>query len=148
MARRRAGSIRVAERQLSLFKGPRQRGVTVKLQAASEFELHCAVADTLNVSLSEGWYWTTIDHGEERPIAAARRLKRKGVKPGLADLLLIGPDGRHYWIELKTKGGRLTEEQEDFHQALDDRQVPRAVAYGYDAAIEVLRSIGAVRVTL
>ena len=137
----------MVERQLSLLKGKLQRGVSVKLQA-SEFKLHCAVADTLRVAANKDWYWTTIDHGEERPIMAAERLKRKGVKPGLPDILLIGPDGRAYWIELKVKGGRVSDEQVAFGREMDARNVPWAVTVGYEAAIEVLRRIGAVRVTL
>jgi hypothetical protein len=135
------------ERQLSLLKGPRQRGIVPRAQAL-EYELHCAVADTLRVSLSKGWYWTTIDHGEERPIMAASRLQRKGVKPGLPDILLIGPDGRHYWLELKTRKGRLSDEQEAFRDAMEERQVLWAMAVGYDEAIAWLKRWGAVRIAL
>jgi hypothetical protein len=134
------------ERQLSLLKGPRQRGI-VPRERASEFELHCAVADTLRVSLTKGWWWTTIDHGEERPVTAGERLKRKGVQPGLPDLLLIDADGKHYWIELKTNKGRLSADQKHFEEMLGDR-IWWAVAYGYEAAIDILKQIGAVRVTL
>jgi hypothetical protein len=109
--------------------------------------MHCAVADTLRISLNKGWYWTTIDHGEERPIMAASRLQRKGVKPGLPDILLIGADGTHYWLELKIKKGRLTGEQKAFRDAMEERKVLWAVAWGYDEAIAWLKKIGAVRVT-
>ena len=34
-------------------------------------------------------------------VGTAALLQRMGVRPGLFDFLLIGPDGRHYWLELK-----------------------------------------------
>jgi hypothetical protein len=135
----------VPERQLSLLKGPRQRGVTIKSQA-SEFELHCAIADTLRVSLNKDWYWTSIEHGGWKDKVTAQKHHRKGIRPGIPDLLLIGPDGTHYWLEIKIKGGRLSDDQKAFLAALDDRRVWREVAYGYKEAIEFLRRIGALKV--
>jgi hypothetical protein len=135
------------ERQLSLLKGPRQRGIVPRAQA-TEFELHCAVADTLRKCGTKGWLWLHIPNGGWRTKVEAAKFARMGVRAGVLDLLLIDPAAKYYWLELKTKSGRLTEEQLAFCEALNRLQAPYLVAYGYDAAIAWLKEIGAVRVTL
>lgn len=135
-----------AWRQLSLLKGPRQRGTKPPL--AREFATHCAIADTLRVSLAPGWLWTHFPSGEKRDTHAGARLKRMGLKPGFFDLLLIGPDGVHHWMELKAGNAPLSIPQLGFMQDLAVRNVPFAIARSYDEAIEQLRKWGAVRVSV
>jgi VRR-NUC domain len=141
---------RIAEakpaRQLSLLKGPRQRGIVPRAQA-SEFEVHCAVADTFRASRNKGWRLVHVPNGEYRTEATGRKLQRMGVSPGVPDLIVIGP-GKICWLELKTKYGRLTEAQEEFLNYLSSVGADVAVAWGYDEAIAVLKRWGAVRVTL
>jgi hypothetical protein len=134
------------ERQLHLFKSKRQKGS--RLPRASEFELHCAVADSLRVGGVDGWLWTHFPAGELRSKATAGRLKRMGVKPGFFDLLLIDPDGQHYWLELKADRGRLSEAQLDFSLAMSARKVPCDVAHSLDEALLTLASWGAIRVRI
>ncbi|RWP05084.1 hypothetical protein [Mesorhizobium sp.] len=141
-------------RQLSLFKGRRQRGV--KPPPPPEFKTHVAVADALRHGCSPGWLWTHFPAGEERPgfkdkkgrrvSPSASRLKRMGLKRGWSDFLLIDPAGRHYWLELKRGRAGLTEDQEAFRDACWARDVPWALARSFDEAIAQLASWGAVRV--
>ena len=51
-------------RQLSLFKGKRQRGVAAP--PPKEFATHCALADLLRRWTMPGWVWTHFPSGEER----------------------------------------------------------------------------------
>jgi hypothetical protein len=95
-------------RQLHLFGNKRQRGTAPP--SPSEYQLHCAVADTVRRWIMPGWIFTHIASGERRDMVTAARLKRMGVMPGWPDLLFFGP-GRVCWIELKAKGGRLSEAQ-------------------------------------
>jgi hypothetical protein len=95
--------------QLHLFKSKRQRGTAPP--SASEFQLQCAVVDIVRRWINPGWIFTHIPNGEKRDIVTAARLKRMGVQPGFPDLMFIGPPGRVCWLELKAKGGRLTEAQ-------------------------------------
>ena len=46
-----------------------------------------------------------------------------GVRPGVFDFLLIGPDGRHHWLELKRGGAPLSAAQERFRRELVERDV-------------------------
>jgi hypothetical protein len=96
--------------QLHLFKSKRQRGTAPP--SASEFQLQCAVVDTVRRWISPVWIFTHIPSGERRDPITAGRLKRMGVVPGFPDLLFVGPDRRICWIELKAKGGgRLSADQ-------------------------------------
>ena len=91
-----------AWRQLSLLKGPRQRGI--RPPRASEFATHCAIADTLRVGISPGWIWFHPPNGELRLDGAGARLKRMGTKPGASDFILIAPPaGRSHALELKRR---------------------------------------------
>ena len=66
--------------------------------------------------------------------------------PGAFDLLLIGPDGVHRWMEIKRAAGRrLSPAQQRFADELERRGVPHAVASGFDQAVEVLQSWGVLR---
>jgi hypothetical protein len=51
-------------------------------------------------------------------------MKALGVLPGVFDLLLICPDGRHMWLEAKSDAGRLSPEQQWFKGELILRGVP------------------------
>ena len=66
-----------------------------------ERRTHIAVADLLRVAAKPGWIFSHIANGEHRSKQTAALLQRMGVRAGLFDFLLIGPDGRHYWMELK-----------------------------------------------
>lgn len=98
------------ERQLSLLKGPRQKGTLPK--GPSEFEIHCVIADALRWGLAPGWIWFHPANGELRNKATGGRLKRMGVKPGVSDILLHkAPYAQLHALELKAKGGKPSEAQ-------------------------------------
>lgn len=44
----------------------------------------------------------------------AARLKAMGLRSGISDLIIIGQDGRAYFMEVKTETGRLSESQKRF----------------------------------
>jgi len=132
--------------QLSLFKGPRQRGT--RPPPALEFAMHCSIADALRVGLAPGWLWTHFPAGEARDEKTGARLKRMGLQKGWSDLLLISPTGLHHWLELKRGKAPLTDEQGLFLEALEARGVPCAVARSFDQAIAQLTAWGALRLTV
>ena len=123
-------------RQLDLLKGKRQRGV--RPPAAPEYRTQCALVRLLRYSADPDWFWTAFPAGELRSKATAGRLKAMGVKPGVSDLVFISPDGRFLGLELKRRGGRLSETQEAFQAWCDRHGVAYAVADSYDAAVAVL----------
>jgi hypothetical protein len=63
-----------AARQLHLFRGRKQCGIAPPV--ASEYQLHCAVADTVRRWIMPGWIYTHIASGEKRDAVTAAWLKR------------------------------------------------------------------------
>lgn len=68
-----------------------------------------------------------------------------GLTRGLADLVVMTPDIRCGFIELKTDKGRLSDEQEDFRDICLTCGTPWAMTRGRDEPIAVLERWGAVR---
>ncbi len=73
-------------------------------------------------------------NGGNRNQVTARRLKGMGVMPGVPDLLLPLPGGGIYWLELKTKKGRLSANQKAFHARLKELGHRVETAYGFEDA--------------
>lgn len=130
------------ERQLDLLKTKRQKGTIAP--GPSELQIQCAVARLLKIGLSSGWLCNHFPAGELRTQKTGERLKAMGLKPGWADNVLIGPDGRHYWLEIKGKKGKLSEAQVIFRAEMVKRGVPHAVVHSVDAALVILKEWGAV----
>jgi hypothetical protein len=64
-----------------------------------------------------------------------------GTTRGTPDLLIVA-DGKAYFLELKSAGGRVTDEQRACHCALRGAGATVAVATGVDAAIAQLKDWG------
>jgi hypothetical protein len=133
----------MAERQLHLFKGKRQKGVLPP--PPLEFALHCQLADTLRLSIVPGWKWSHLPFGELRHPATAARLKRMGVNGGLPDFMFVGAG--FAFIELKRAGrGRLSDDQIEWSRALVDAGAGYLCADNLRDALDWLRDRGIVRV--
>jgi hypothetical protein len=130
-------------RQLSLFKGKRQRGVAPP--TAKEFALHCMVADMLRRWIEPGWQWTHIASGEKRDIITAVRLKRMGVAPGWPDLMFFHEDGPVAFLELKRHGSKQTEAQAALGDFLRNAGHRYNCVDNFDDAITTLKSWGILR---
>lgn len=133
-------------RQLSLFKGKKQRGV--KPPPALELRTQIALADTLRVSLCPGWNWTHVGHGGKRSIQTAAMMKRSGVQAGWSDFILLSPDSLAHFIELKRQGGVISDAQQAFANYCNTYGYPHAVVFGFDDAIAVLKHWRVVRISV
>lgn len=91
--------------------------------------------------------WLHIPNGEKRDAKTARKLSLMGVLAGAADLLLV-VDGRAIFLELKIGKGRMSRDQERFMEAAQRAGADYHCATGFDEAIAVLNSVGALRVRL
>lgn len=86
--------------------------------ARPEQALQQQVAEYLHAVLVPPWWFSAIGHGG----GGARRgaiLQGMGVKRGVPDLLILGPDRFIAWIELKSTAGRLRGEQADFMRMVE-----------------------------
>ncbi len=86
-----------------------------------------------------GYLWA-IPNGGLRHIRTAARLKDEGVMAGVADLFLMIPNGGWHglFIEMKAKGGRLTESQKDFIGRATLMGYQAQVCFGFDDAKKVI----------
>ena len=125
-------------RQLSLFKGKRQRGIAPP--PPREFATQCAVADTLRLCCSPDWWWTALPFGEFRPLPTAVRLQRQGVRGGLPDFVFLHKLGDTAWLELKRgKLGRVSPDQATMFSYLARRGDTVMLATSYDEAVTALQ---------
>lgn len=83
----------------------------------SEAKLHAIVAEWLDLALvdPEAW-WSSFPAGGGGLIRGAQ-LKSRGLKPGVPDILIVYRSNV-YFIELKTKTGKLSQAQIDCHDDL------------------------------
>jgi hypothetical protein len=101
--------------------------------------LQRAVAQYLQMMAPmHGFFWCHYPAGGWRSKAEAGILKAMGVKPGVADILII-KDSRAYWIELKAPKGRQSESQRAFEVAILLNHCPYEVARSLDEVIGICR---------
>jgi len=77
-----------------------------------------------------------------RSVGAAARLRATGMRAGFPDLIVLGPDGRCAFLEMKARGGSLSKEQVGWCFWLAQMGFPVAVFRDHMAACEWLRSLG------
>jgi len=77
-----------------------------------EWQLQRAIATYLSKALPPDAYWTAIDIGSAGSAQAGQLRKARGVKPGIADVL-IAYLGATLWLEIKA-GTQLSEHQKLF----------------------------------
>ena len=65
-----------------------------------------------------------------------------GLRPGVADLCMIGPGQRVWFIEVKRPGGKISQAQKEFWTSCRARDVPYDVVYSLDEAIDTLSNWG------
>jgi hypothetical protein len=85
-----------------------------------------------------------IPNGGKRDIITAARLKAEGVRPGVPDMCLpVARHGYHgLYIEMKIKGGRLSDNQKDWISKLTAQGYMVKVCYGWqEASIEIHKYI-------
>jgi VRR-NUC domain-containing protein len=85
-----------------------------------------------------------VPNGGYRPAVEAKIFKSLGVIPGVPDVLILYR-GRLHALELKTKGGRLTETQRRTHEDMRRAGAFTATCYGVDDALLQLETWGLLR---
>lgn len=98
-------------------------------------------------------YLIHIPNGGSRHPLEAKKLKRMGVKAGVSDFFLAYPklsiEGDGFpkgviscgmWMELKTKGGKLTITQNNWLARMQIQRYFCYIAYGCDDAIEKVKT--------
>jgi len=111
----------------------------------SEHKLQCAIVDFFHIFGRRDLKLFAIGNGGLRHIKVAMLLKAEGVTPGVPDLCLPLPDGKTGWMELKSKSGRLSDEQTGFLHMLRELGHHVAVIRSVDEAARALSEWQALR---
>jgi hypothetical protein len=85
-----------------------------------------------------------VPNGGWRSRIEAAILKGLGARAGVPDVIMV-KNGRTYELELKTRGGRLTEAQYATHAALRTAGVAVATSFSLDDALAQLERWGLLR---
>jgi hypothetical protein len=82
----------------------------------------------------------SIPNGGVRHIGTAVKLKKEGSMAGVPDLFLMIPMNGHHglWIEMKIKGGRVSDSQKEFMESATLMGYPAVVCYGFDEAKDAI----------
>lgn len=111
------------------------------MSAGPEDILQMQVARYLTIA-APNLVWFHPANGGYRNPREAKKLKDMGVKPGVADLALILPDGRAAFIELKHGKGRQTDTQKAFEADCARTNTPYAVCRSLEDVDVTLRNLG------
>lgn len=91
----------------------------------------------------------SVPNGGARDIRVAVKLKREGVKRGVADIALPLPRGQYHGavIEQKTKGGRLSVEQKEFLAFMESQGYRTFVSYSADESLRFIEEYLGIRLS-
>ena len=105
--------------------------------------IQSAIVSALSLA---GVYVFMVPNGELGKItqAAAGRAKAMGLRSGMADLIVMSPDGRAHFLEVKTATGVLSPSQIRFAELCIKRGWKYEVARTVDEAMEIVRKWGIV----
>lgn len=82
-----------------------------------------------------------MNYNNPRSAVAGVKLKRMGMRAGVADLSLMLPDGRIAYIELKTATGRQSPAQIEFAEDCAALGAPYHLVRTLDAFVEVVTAL-------
>ena len=97
-----------------------------------EHEVQKAICQYLDIRKI---FYFAIPNGGKRSKSEAEKFRAEGVKSGIPDLCVIMPGGFAYFLEVKrpkngkTAKGRLTDNQKQMIEMLNDIGCPTAVVY-------------------
>lgn len=108
-----------------------------------ESELQRSIVEYLDaIGLRRDCIVFSVPNEGRRSRAATGILKDMGMLPGAADLAIVAPGGRCYFLEVKTAIGRLSTTQREFRRRCQVLDVPHAVVRSVDDVERALADWG------
>lgn len=105
-----------------------------------EADLQTQVCAYLQMAMDGNSWFSAIPLGGGGGIRGAL-LKRTGTKAGIPDIVCIN-DGRAIWLELKRKGGTVSDVQLFCHEQLRRARSPVYVCRNIDDVVAALKTAG------
>jgi hypothetical protein len=132
---------------LMLAEGRKPRARREKIPAAKEIKLHVQVAELLRAHCLPDWRWRHIS-GKAKDAREGAILKKMGASAGWPDFILISPLGISHFLELKRRGEKPSEAQEDFRKWCLWEGIPHVIARTVDEVLAVLDSWDCLRIKI
>ena len=96
--------------------------MTTALKRPLESDLQIGLVQWLDAQNINAIYYSNANEATYKN----KRLQKMGLLPGVPDLTFAGmPNCPLAYIELKRRGGRLSEDQKDFKSECESRGIPR-----------------------
>lgn len=83
-----------------------------------------------------------VPNGGKRTPWAARQAKKEGLASGFPDMVALAPGGKVAFIELKTKTGRVADNQSEWLDRLGAMGFPAVVIRSVDDGVAFLKAHG------
>jgi hypothetical protein len=110
-----------------------------------EAELQRFIVQTLKLFGVDGLIYFSVPNESKRSAGMAVQLKAMGMLPGVADLVIIRPNGLAAMLECKSLTGIVSLEQHAFSLLCASNGVPYRVCRTAEEATAYLAEIGALR---
>jgi len=111
----------------------------------SEHRLQVMVMQHLGLHAVKEAYWLAVPNAARRSMGLAARMKKEGMRAGVADICIMLGDGRVVWLELKTAKGKQTSDQLEFQKVCEALGHPYLLAHSLDEAMNGLRAAGVLK---
>ena len=107
------------------------------MQQRDEDKLQAALWELIQLRKHPGVLaWAVVNN--PRNVIDGTRLKRLGMVRGVPDLHFVA-NGRYYTLEVKTKKGRMTDDQITWMTSLNAAGVTADVGHGWDECVHILK---------
>lgn len=118
-------------------KNKKDSASTPAMLNLTEHQIQCAVVDFCAL---KGIPIFAIPNGGFRHITTAKKLQREGVKSGVPDLFIPIIQGKigGMFLEMKRKGGKLSDVQKFWLNQLEEEGYRVKVAFSVDEAIKAI----------
>jgi VRR-NUC domain len=107
----------------------------------AEAQIQRAIVEYVRLVASDALIFA-IPNGGLRSKTEAARLKWTGTLAGVPDLAIIAPRGRVFFVEVKSAGGRLSDDQRSIHDRLVALGSPPAICRSIDDARKAFAAWG------
>ena len=81
-----------------------------------------------------------VPNGGSRNVREAQRLKAEGVLAGVADLVVMLPQGKSIYIEMKVKWNKQTDNQKEFQKKAIELGHTYAVCYSFEEFQQIIEN--------
>ena len=81
-----------------------------------------------------------VPNGGSRNVREAQRPKTEGVLAGVADLVVLLPQGKSLYIEMKVKGNQQTDNQKEFQKKVTTLGHTYVVCYTFEEFQQVIEN--------